>query len=197
MEASAEVSAPVASRRRGEALRRAIFDAVIEQLGSVGYAKLSTNRVAAAAGTGKAALYRRWSNKEELVRDALLDLLPEPPRVDLSASLRDGLLAQLTYLNSTLFDSKGAAFQAFAAAAADQPSELRAFLHETVSVPCQERIAELLRLHTAVPDKDRPLIAAAGPAMLMYHCMSGSLKSTDTQIEAVVDGLLLPLCRER
>src|SRR5688500_7351430 len=90
---------PPSPRRRGAAAQRFTFDAVIEQLGAVGYAKLSTNRVAAAAGTGKAALYRRWRNKDELVRDALRDLLPAPPEISPDMPLRDGLVMLLRYLN--------------------------------------------------------------------------------------------------
>ncbi|GII97475.1 TetR/AcrR family transcriptional regulator [Sinosporangium siamense] len=185
------------TRRRGEALRRAIFDAVVEQLGTVGYAKLSTNSVAAAAGTGKAALYRRWSNKEELVREALKDLLPPPPEIEPGTPLREGLLELLRYLNQTLFDSKGAAFQAVAAAGGGETEKLRVLFHETVTVPCQERIAELVRRHASVPESQERLIVMTGPAMLMYHCLSGQPKSTDHQVENIVDELLLPYLRER
>jgi AcrR family transcriptional regulator len=192
-----EAADPPPTRRRGETLRRAIFDAVIEQLGTVGYAKLSTNKVAAAAGTGKAALYRRWRNKEELVRDALRDLLPEPPEIPPSAPLREGLLTLLAYLNQTLYDSKGAAFQAVATVGADQTSELRALFHDSATAPCEERIIELVRRHGGAPGVDEATLAAAGPAMLLYHCINGQPKSTDEQIETVVDGLLLPLIGPR
>ncbi|GGO66128.1 TetR/AcrR family transcriptional regulator [Nonomuraea cavernae] len=197
MTTSAEQAArpePPISRRRGEALRRVIFDAVIEQLGTVGYAKLSTNRVAAAAGTGKAALYRRWRNKEELVRDALRDLLPAPPEIPADTPLRDGLVIFLGYLNQALFDSKGTAFQAVAAAGDEQTAQLRVLFHESVTVPCETRIIELIRRYGgAASGASETAIAAAGPAMLLYHCISGQPKSTGEQIEAVVDDLLLPL----
>ncbi|MEV7028182.1 TetR family transcriptional regulator, partial [Kitasatospora sp. NPDC093558] len=57
-------------RRRGEVLESAIFGATLQQLVTDGYARLTMEGVAAAAQTGKAALYRRWSSKEELVKDA-------------------------------------------------------------------------------------------------------------------------------
>ncbi|WP_067463622.1 TetR/AcrR family transcriptional regulator [Actinomadura macra] len=191
---SGESGAP-AQRRRGEALRRAILDAVIEQLGTEGYARLSTNKVAAAAGTGKAALYRRWRNKDELVRDALRDLLPAPPEILPETPLREGLVALLGYLNQAMYDSRGAPFQAVAAAGADQTSGLRELFHEAVAGPCERRIAELIRRHGGVTATDVSVVAAAGPAMIVYHCVSGQAKSTEQQIEAIVDDLLLPLVR--
>src|SRR4029453_19295342 len=83
------------TRRRGQTLERAIFDAVLDQLQTVGYVGLTMEGVAARAHTpcappphrprgggrgglrvegvpprahtGKAALYRRWPRKEDLV----------------------------------------------------------------------------------------------------------------------------------
>ncbi|MCD0449319.1 TetR/AcrR family transcriptional regulator [Actinocorallia sp. API 0066] len=186
---------PTVHRRRGEELRRAILDAVIEQLGTVGYARLSTNTVAAAAGTGKAALYRRWRNKEELVRDALRDLLPEPPEVTAGTPLRDGLVSLLRYLDQAVYDSRGAAFQAVAAVGPQQTSGLRELFHEAVTSPCEQRIADLIRWHGGAHTVDVAAVAAAGPAMILYRCLNGGAESTGQEIEEVVDGLLLPLVR--
>ncbi|MCE4941709.1 TetR/AcrR family transcriptional regulator [Streptomyces albulus] len=44
--------------------------ATLEELSETGYAALSMERVATRARTGKAALYRRWSNRAELVVEA-------------------------------------------------------------------------------------------------------------------------------
>src|SRR4029450_3670949 len=66
------------TRRRGETLERAIFDAVLDQLQTVGYVGLTMEGVATRAHTGKAALYRRWPRKEDLVVDALEHPLPSP-----------------------------------------------------------------------------------------------------------------------
>ncbi|GAA2642189.1 TetR/AcrR family transcriptional regulator [Dactylosporangium fulvum] len=185
------------TRRRGADLQRAIFEAVIEQLGTVGYARLSMEGVAAAANTGKAALYRRWDNRDALVRDALGNLLPQPPDLPEHTPLRDGLLTLLRYFDSALFGSKGAAFQAVAAESGSDVTLLRELFQTRVTDPCQDRILALLHRHTpAAPDKERDTtFAMAGPAMLMYNCISGQHHSTDQQIESIVDNLLLPLAR--
>ncbi|WP_037812014.1 MULTISPECIES: TetR/AcrR family transcriptional regulator [unclassified Streptomyces] len=57
-------------RRRGAELEKAILRATLEELSETGYAQLTMERVASRARTGKAALYRRWSSRAELVMDA-------------------------------------------------------------------------------------------------------------------------------
>jgi AcrR family transcriptional regulator len=50
---------------------QAILAAVPELLASMRYADLTFDRIAAAAGVGKAAIFRRWKSKAALVTDAL------------------------------------------------------------------------------------------------------------------------------
>src|SRR6187551_315250 len=67
------VSPPPATRRRGPALTEAIYLATLDELIRDGFADLSFDKIAKAAGTGKAALYRRWAGPEDLVLAALTD----------------------------------------------------------------------------------------------------------------------------
>ena len=55
------------SRRRGEVLERALYEATLAELAEVGYGGLTMEGIAARARTGKAALYRRWCSKHDLV----------------------------------------------------------------------------------------------------------------------------------
>jgi len=48
---------------------RVIVEAVLDELAAVGFGRLSMEGVARRAGSGKAALYRRWANKQEMVLD--------------------------------------------------------------------------------------------------------------------------------
>src|SRR5437763_14620640 len=91
--------APVRTRRRGDALQHAIYAAVRAELSEIGYGSLTMERIAARAQTGKAALYRRWPAKRELVLDALAHAIPEPHRPDPDRSTRDNLLAALSVMN--------------------------------------------------------------------------------------------------
>ncbi|MDH6142354.1 AcrR family transcriptional regulator [Kitasatospora sp. GP30] len=70
------------SRRRGDELERAILDAVWAELAEHGYDTLTMDGVALRARTSKPVLYRRWSNRAELVMAALDHNAPdyqEPP----------------------------------------------------------------------------------------------------------------------
>ena len=59
-------------RKRDSSLDSSIIEATIEILAEVGFEKMTMDMVAAKAETGKASMYRRWSSKPELVRDALI-----------------------------------------------------------------------------------------------------------------------------
>ncbi|WP_433332047.1 TetR/AcrR family transcriptional regulator [Spirillospora sp. CA-294931] len=74
----------------------AIASAVLELLAEVGYARLTMGEVAARAGVGKAAIYRRHATKQEMIFDVLLpdQFLAEAPdlgslRADLAAVLAE------------------------------------------------------------------------------------------------------------
>jgi len=72
-------------RPRDPSIDEAVLDETIRQLGRDGFAALSLASVAAAAGTSRPAIYRRWPNKEALVVDAIARLAqvdPPPPVED-------------------------------------------------------------------------------------------------------------------
>jgi AcrR family transcriptional regulator len=89
----AEQTATVRTRRRGKELEDALYDAALAELAAVGYGGLTMEGIAARARTGKAALYRRWSSKHDLVLAALLYALPPLPEPRPDRSARENLLA--------------------------------------------------------------------------------------------------------
>src|SRR6201993_4982735 len=84
------------TRRRGKELEDALYDATLAELAAVGYGGLTMEGIAARARTGKAALYRRWSSKHDLVRAALLYALPPLPEPRADRSAPENLLALFT-----------------------------------------------------------------------------------------------------
>jgi AcrR family transcriptional regulator len=92
----------VAARRHGEALERALLDAAWDELVEGGYAAFTMDAVAARAGTSRPVLYRRWTDKHDLVRAAVAhavdrDVIAVPD----TGSLRDDTIALMKIANKT------------------------------------------------------------------------------------------------
>lgn len=58
---------------RGPKVRAAVLAAAIAELAEVGYADLTVEAVATRAGVHKTTVYRRWTDRETLVADALTE----------------------------------------------------------------------------------------------------------------------------
>lgn len=82
--------APTRGRRRDPALDTAILEAAIEVVAEVGYERMTMDMVALRAKAGKAAAYRRWKSKADLVIDAVAHL--KRTQVDLDALPDTGTL---------------------------------------------------------------------------------------------------------
>ncbi|CAB1368348.1 TetR/AcrR family transcriptional regulator [Denitratisoma oestradiolicum] len=75
-------------RPRSSEVHRSILKATLENLGELGYEKLSISSIAIRSGVGKATIYRRWPSKLPLVVDAL-NQLPELATPDTGRLLDD------------------------------------------------------------------------------------------------------------
>ncbi|MEV6925610.1 TetR/AcrR family transcriptional regulator [Dactylosporangium sp. NPDC051485] len=181
------------TRRHGSELQQAIFDAVFEQIGAVGYARLTMDRVATAAGTSKPVLYRRWDSKEALVLDALRESLPVIADTPPGRGLREDLLAILHALRAAFAVTKGTAFHVIAAEAGQ---DCRRLADERLFAPAHRAI--LATLHAAAergeirPQRATDLVADIGPALLRGRAIDGTVPDQAT-VGAVVDEVLLPL----
>ncbi|WP_241968044.1 TetR/AcrR family transcriptional regulator [Streptomyces sp. ICBB 8177] len=117
-------------------MERAILAAALEELTEAGYAGLTMDRVAARAGTGKAALYRRWPSRAELIVDACAARRFSSADVPDSGALRTDVIAALRQLSDWLGTSHG--------------DVLRGLLTEIVHDPELARLVRE-RLRTAGP----------------------------------------------
>ncbi|MDN3242042.1 TetR/AcrR family transcriptional regulator [Glycomyces tritici] len=86
-----EAKQPVGRPRDGQ-IDHAIAAATRELLAERGYAKLTVDAVASRAGIGKAAIYRRFTTKQEMIFAATVHDMEEQPPPD-SGSLRGDLQA--------------------------------------------------------------------------------------------------------
>ena len=186
------------SRRRGDNLRAAIFDAVVDLLGSVGYGALTMEGVAAAARTGKASLYRRWPSKEDLVVDALTHRLPPLASPPETGSVRTDMLLLLTTMTATMNSPTGCALQALMCSA-QRDREIVRSVHARVIEPRKQMMVAVLRRGAqrgeVRPDAVSMLVAEVGPAMVVHHWMTKGPPVARHSVEAIVDQVLMPLLR--
>ncbi|MEY9964486.1 AcrR family transcriptional regulator [Streptacidiphilus sp. MAP12-16] len=190
---------PLPLRRRGRVLEQAIFEATLDQLVNTGYARLSMEAVAVGARTGKAAIYRRWASKEELVLDTLRATLPQPgPAPDLG-SLRDDLLELVLRMRAAMVSVPGCAGRAIMSELDHERARpFVGLMHQRLIEPSKALMTEVLRRGVergeVRPGAATPLIADIAPALMMYRSkMLGP--PTEQDAVAVVDQVLLPAVR--
>jgi AcrR family transcriptional regulator len=92
-------------RPRSDRAHRAILDAARELLVQDGFADLRLEHVAARAGVGKATIYRRWTSKEALALELLMELAAPHLAIEDSGDTRSELLAAVTNAMRALTDT--------------------------------------------------------------------------------------------
>jgi len=188
----------VHTRRRGEKLQRAIFDAVFDQLQTAGYPGLTMEGIAACAHTGKAALYRRWESKEDLIVDALEHTLPSFNDLPDHGNLRDDLLDVLRRMTAVINSPTGCALQCLMA----EPNRDHPFfhlVHERVLLPRKRVFHDLLQRAVergqARPEAVGTLASEVGPAMVAHRFLAEGPPVPDAYLVSVVDDVVMPLLR--
>ncbi|MBV6702686.1 TetR/AcrR family transcriptional regulator C-terminal ligand-binding domain-containing protein [Kitasatospora aureofaciens] len=188
-------------RRRGKELESAIFAATLDQLTSGGYARLTMEGVAAAARTGKAALYRRWASKVELVIDALDSTLPRPHGIPDLGSARGELLQLIEVFAEAMNSSAGSALHALMGELSHQQAEVfKDFIVQRVIEPTKDTILDILRRGAergdVRPDAATPMVADVVPAMFLYQVkICGRENVAPDYAVRMVDDVLVPLIR--
>ncbi|WP_367320399.1 TetR/AcrR family transcriptional regulator [Streptomyces sp. HUAS ZL42] len=187
-------------RRRGAVLERAILDAALEQLSTVGWNGLTMEGVAAGAQTGKAAVYRRWPSKEDLVADALRAGLPRFDEAPDLGDVREDLLALCRNARDAMFSRPGFALRSVIHEC--DPAQVERF-HGVIFGGVVEPTIQLLRQvigrgierGEVRPDAANGYVFDAMPAMMMYRSKVCSSEWNDQDLEEMVDQLMLPLLR--
>jgi AcrR family transcriptional regulator len=90
---------------RGERAEQALVDAVLDLIDEFGVSGLTIDNIARRAKVGKPTIYRRWSNKEELVAHAM-GHVEVPPAIDPDGELRSTLIAVLANLDERLTSTR-------------------------------------------------------------------------------------------
>lgn len=156
--------------------------------------------VAGAARTGKAALYRRWASKVELVIDALDSTLPRPSDTPDLGSARDELLHLIESFAAVVHSRSGGAMHALMAELDQEQAELfKDFMAQRVIEPTKRVILDILRRGAergdVRPGAVTPMVADLAPAMLLYRVkICGGQVGPEFATE-LVDEVLVPLMR--
>jgi AcrR family transcriptional regulator len=156
--------------------------------------------VAAGAQTGKAAVYRRWPSKEDLVADALAAGLPRVATAPDLGSVREDLLTLCRQVRQIMYSPPGVA--------------LRSVIHECDQVQVErfqevivggvveptvmllgEVIARGIERGEVRPDAANGYVLDAIPAMMMYRSKMCASEWSDQDLEDMIDQLMLPLLR--
>ncbi|BDZ48536.1 TetR family transcriptional regulator [Frondihabitans sucicola] len=193
------------SRRRGADLEDAIFDATLDELASHGMAGLTFETIAAAAGAGKASLYRRWADPEQLVLavlarsedDAEQGEHPSGTRLTPTGDLREELIAFLGDLADGLTTPVGRALPPLLLERERRPEMWERIVTLLVE-PRQRLITEAMGRAAGrgeIPaDAVTPSRVSAGAALVLgRHLTTGPVDPAT--IVAIVDDVVLPALR--
>ncbi|MGA4846293.1 TetR/AcrR family transcriptional regulator [Streptomyces sp. G5(2025)] len=187
-------------RRRGAVLEQAILDAALDQLSTVGWSGLTMEGVAAGAQTGKAAVYRRWPSKEDLVADALRSGLPEFDSAPDLGSIREDLLELCRKMRDAMFSRPGFALRAVLHECDTATAErFHDVIFEGVVEPSVKLIKEVLRRGIergeVRPGGADAYVCDVIPAMLMYRSKVCGSEWRNEEFEGLVDQVMVPLLR--
>ncbi|WP_043174233.1 TetR/AcrR family transcriptional regulator [Streptomyces sp. NRRL B-24484] len=142
---AAELCAPRRGRPRSEAAEQAIFAAVEDLMESgKSLSELSVERIAAAAGVGKATIYRRWPNKEALLVEVVARLespLPEPS----GGTVREELVRMVDYMRKRGLAKRSRWMLKSALSQMNAWPELREAYQEQVVKPRRELARAIVR----------------------------------------------------
>lgn len=187
-------------RRRGAVLERAILDAALEQLSTVGWNGLTMEGVAAGAQTGKAAVYRRWPSKEDLVADALQAGLPRMEEAPDLGNVREDLLALCRQAREAMFSRPGFAVRSVIHECDPiQAERFHGVIFDGIVEPTVKLLREVvtrgIERNEVRPDAANSYVFDAIPAMMMYRSKMRASEWGDRDLEEMIDQLMVPLLR--
>jgi AcrR family transcriptional regulator len=180
-------------RPRSEQAEQAIIEATLDVFAEQGFEGVCVELVAARAGVGKATIYRRWPNKEELLLAAFGSLkspFPEPQGV----SVRDDLLAMVQVMCADKADPRKARRYALLLGEGEKYPRLMARYKETVVQPRRDAMRAVIRRGTETgelrPDTDVEIAMLTLTGAIMAQDQSATGTLDDNFAIRLVDGLL-------
>jgi AcrR family transcriptional regulator len=188
------------ARRRGDALRDAVFDAALAEVAEVGLRGASMTRIAQRAGTGKAALYRRWPNVRTLALDVFVSTLESGHAASCpdTGSLRGDLLGSMTSFATELQGDLGLVVRELISEAAHDPSLSAEFQQRIGQEMDTDAVAVIQRamVRGEIPLRPvDPVVLQVPAAMIVHELVMTGRAPTEPQLAHIVDAIVLPLLR--
>jgi AcrR family transcriptional regulator len=182
-------------RRRNQVLIDAILAATLAELTENGYMGLSVERVAKRARTSKAAIYRRWPARADLVAAAIHhtgdhDVAPD------TGDVRTDLFAVLRAAADRLAGPYGEAARGLITetlANPDATQEVRQRLvhgrNQVITAVVERAVAR----RQARPQALTPQLISLAPALLVHHYLLHGTPIEDQTINDILDQVVMPL----
>jgi len=186
------------ARKRGDVLREAVLAATVAEVTEHGVRGASMDRIARRAGTGKAALYRRWPNVQTLAFDALVDVLESAlPSAEVdTGSLRTDMIVTMETVTDRLRGDVSAVVRALIGEATHEP-RLAAEFTERFGMRVQlTAIAQVQRaiMRGEIPSQSiDPYVMAIPAALIMHQLILAGTVPSGEEVTHIVDALVLPL----
>ncbi|MCR6493539.1 TetR/AcrR family transcriptional regulator [Cellulomonas sp. P24] len=189
------------TRRRGATLEDAILDAGWVQLIDKGYPGFTFEAIAERAKTGKAALYRRWPDKEALLLAVLAHqgFAPSAEIPD-TGSLREDVLTLMRSANRR-GEHAAALFSSILSAYFDNeitltPAQLRTQLFGDQSRALTQVVQHAVSRGDLSPEGLPPQIVRLPSDLLRHELIMTLSRVPDETIVDIVDNVFLPLATD-
>ncbi|HYB34755.1 MAG TPA: TetR/AcrR family transcriptional regulator [Mycobacterium sp.] len=184
-------------RRRDRVLVEAIHAATLAELTETGYQGLSVERVAKRAHTSKAAIYRRWPARADLVAAAIRcageryqDITPD------TGDVRTDLLAVLRAAANRLTGPFGEAARGLITETLADPQATQA-AREHLAYGRNRLITAVLQRAVqrgqAGPQSLTPQLISLAPTLLSHHFLLHGAPIADQTINDILDHVVMPL----
>lgn len=188
-------------RRRDRALVDAILAATLAELAETGYPGLSIERVAKRARTSKAAIYRRWPARADLVAAAMSDA-GERDRTGVpdTGDVRADLFTVLRVAADRMAGPYGEAARGLMAETLADPEATRA-AREHLTQGRNRLVAAVLERAVqrgqAGPQALTPRLVSLAPVLVSHHFLVHGAPIADGAIDGILDDIVMPLIRPR
>lgn len=185
------------ARRHGRELEEAILRTAWSLFGEGGYAAVTMQRVAEAAGTSKPVLYRRWEDRDALLRDAIgYGLRSVSLSTPNTGTLRGDLLVFMEEINETLVGLAAAMsihLATYFEATGVRPADLHAGFLADRFPPMRDILERAMRRGEIDRSRLTPRVASMPLDLMRAEIVITMRPLSRESIEEIIDSMFIPL----